>query len=125
MSAYHLLEWLEKRQLGKAGAALSAVLRSLTDSLVKLPQPFWMVVREASAAQAALSLVLPQLRYLRVFLAQVRGRFEERSTGEMGAAVPLAKGLALQLSTDHQLPELFHREELVLATLLDPASRAG
>lgn len=43
----------------------------------------------------------------------------------MGAAVPLAEGLALQLSTDHQLPELFHREELVLATLLDPASRAG
>lgn len=58
VSAYHLLEWLEKRQLGKAGAALSAVLRSLMDSLVKLPQPFWMVVREASAAQAALSLVL-------------------------------------------------------------------
>uniref|UniRef100_A0A8C6BAN7 Uncharacterized protein n=1 Tax=Monodon monoceros TaxID=40151 RepID=A0A8C6BAN7_MONMO len=76
-----------------------------------------MVVREASAAQAALSLVLPQLRYLHVFLAQVHGRFEERSTGEMGAAVPLAEGLALQLSTDHQLPELFHREEFVLATL--------
>ncbi|XP_060012393.1 putative protein ZBED10P [Lagenorhynchus albirostris] len=84
-----------------------------------------MEVREASAAQAALSLVLPQLCYLHIFLAQVRGRFEERSTGEMGAAVRLAEGLALQLSTDHQLPELFHREEFVLATLLDPASRAG
>ncbi|XP_059964045.1 zinc finger BED domain-containing protein 6-like [Mesoplodon densirostris] len=125
VSAYPLLEWLETQQLGKAGAALSAVLRSLADSLVKLPQPFWTVVREVSSAQAALSLVLPQPRYLHVFPAQVRGRFEERSAGEMGVAVWLAEGLALQLSTDHQLPELFHHEQFVLATLLDPASRAG
>ena len=69
--------------------------------------------------------MLPQPRYLHVFLAQVRGRSEERSTGEMGAAVQLAEDLALPLSTDHQLPELFHREGFVLATLPDPASRAG
>ncbi|EPY88846.1 zinc finger, BED domain containing 4-like protein [Camelus ferus] len=131
VSAYHLMEWLveqqrplqeyeEKHQLGKAGTALSAMFWSLTDSLVQLLRPFQMVVREASTTQASLSLVLPQLRYLHIFLEQVRGYFEEQSAGEMGAAVRLAEGLALQLTTDGQLTELFHREEFVLATLLDP-----
>ncbi|KAM5205649.1 leucine-rich repeat-containing protein 61 isoform 1-T3 [Hipposideros larvatus] len=131
VSAYRLMEWLvdqqqplqeyeEKHQLGKAGMALSAMFWSLTDSLVKLLQPFQAVVREASTAQASLSQVLPQLRYLHIFLEQVHRHFEEQSDGEMGAAVRLAEGLALQLSTDCQLDELFHREEFVLATLLDP-----
>uniref|UniRef100_A0A8D1NEQ3 Leucine rich repeat containing 61 n=1 Tax=Sus scrofa TaxID=9823 RepID=A0A8D1NEQ3_PIG len=131
VSAYRLMEWLveqqrplreyeEKHQPGKAGTALSATFWSLADSLVKLLQPFQMVVREASAAQATLSLVLPQLRYLHIFLEQLRGHFEGQSAGEVGAAVRLAEGLALQLATDLQLTELFHREELVLATLLDP-----
>ncbi|XP_008583103.1 PREDICTED: ZBED6 C-terminal-like protein [Galeopterus variegatus] len=79
-----------------------------------------MVVREASTAQASLSQVLPQLRYLHIFLEQVHGCFEEQSVGEVGAAIRLAEGLALQLSTDCQLNELFYREEFVLATLLDP-----
>uniref|UniRef100_A0A8C3X4V5 HAT C-terminal dimerisation domain-containing protein n=1 Tax=Catagonus wagneri TaxID=51154 RepID=A0A8C3X4V5_9CETA len=131
VSAFRLMEWLveqqrplreyeEKHQPGKAGPALSATFWSLTDSLVTLLQPFQMVIREASAAKASLSLVLPQLRYLHIFLEQLRGHFEGQSTGEVGAAVRLAEGLALQLSTDLQLTELFHREELVLATLLDP-----
>ncbi|XP_040327567.1 zinc finger BED domain-containing protein 6 [Herpailurus yagouaroundi] len=131
VSAYCLLEWLvrqqrplqeyeRRHQLGKAGTALSTTFWSLTDSLVTLLQPFWVAVREASAAQASLSQVLPQLRYLHIFLEQVNRHFEEQGGGEVGAAVRLAKGLALQLSTDGQLNELFHRKEFVLATLLDP-----
>ncbi|KAL0618459.1 ZBED6 C-terminal-like protein [Plecturocebus cupreus] len=130
-SACHLLEWLVEQQqplqeyegrhqLGKAGTALSATFWSLADSLVKLLQPFQMAVREASAAQASLSQVLPQLRYLHIFLEQVHGYFQEQSVGQVGAAVRLAEGLALQLCTDCQLNELFYREEFVLATLLDP-----
>lgn len=131
VSAYHLMEWLgeqqqplreyeEKHHLGKAGMGLSATFWSLTDSLVMLLRPFQMVVQEASAPQAALSQVLPQLRYLHIFLEQVHAHFEEQGGGETGAAVRLARGLALQLSTDCQLSELFHQEEFVLATLLDP-----
>ncbi|XP_006920707.1 ZBED6 C-terminal-like protein [Pteropus alecto] len=130
-SAYRLLAWLveqrralqeyeDRQQLGRAGMALSATFWSLTDSLVKLLQPFQVAVREASVGQAPLSQVLPQLRYLHIFLEQAHRLFEEQRGGEAGAAVRLAEGLALQLSTDCQLNELFHREELVLATLLDP-----
>ncbi|XP_023568559.1 ZBED6 C-terminal-like protein [Octodon degus] len=130
-SAYCLLEWLvgqqpalqayaEIQQPGKAGTALSTVFWSLADSLVKLLQPFQMVIREASMPQASLSQVLPQLRYLHIFLEQVHRHFQEQSAGDVGTALRLAEGLALQLSTDRQLNELFHREEFVLATLLDP-----
>uniref|UniRef100_A0A5F9D857 HAT C-terminal dimerisation domain-containing protein n=1 Tax=Oryctolagus cuniculus TaxID=9986 RepID=A0A5F9D857_RABIT len=130
-SAYCLMVWLveqqqplqqyeEKHQLGKDGTALSAMFWSLTDSLVQLLQPFQMVVQEASRAEASLSQVLPQLRYLHIFLDQVHGHFKGQSDGQLGAAIRLAKSLALQLSTDSQLNELFHREEFVLATLLDP-----
>ncbi|XP_012933494.1 ZBED6 C-terminal-like protein isoform X2 [Heterocephalus glaber] len=130
-SAYRLMEWLvgqqpalqayaESQQPGKAGTALSTVFWSLADSLVKLLQPFQMAVHEASMDQASLSQVLPQLRYLHIFLEQVHRHFQEQSIGDMGAALRLAEGLALQLSTDRQLNELFHREEFVLATLLDP-----
>ncbi|XP_053527826.1 leucine-rich repeat-containing protein 61 isoform X1 [Artibeus jamaicensis] len=131
VSAYHLMEWLveqqqplreydEKHQLGKAGMGLSATFWSLTSSLVTLLRPFQMVVQEASAPKASLSQVLPQLRYLHIFLEQVPAHFEGQGGGETGAAVRLARGLALQLSTDGQLSELFHHEEFVLATLLDP-----
>lgn len=131
VSAYRLMEWLvgqqpalqayaESQQPGKAGTALSAVFWSLADNLVKLLQPFQMVAHEASTAQASLSQVLPQLRYLHIFLEQVHRHFREQSVGDVGAALRLAEGLALQLSTDRQLNELFHREEFVLATLLDP-----
>lgn len=131
VSAYRLMEWLveqqqplqeyeEKHQLGEAGMGLSAMFWSLTRSLVMLLRPFQMVVQEASAPQASLSQVLPQLRYLHIFLEQVPAHFEEQGGRETGAAVQLARGLALQLSTDCQLSELFHHEEFVLATLLDP-----
>lgn len=131
ISAYHLMEWVveqqealqayaEKQQPGKASTALSAMFWSLADSLVKLLQPFEMVAREASTAQASLSQVLPQLRYLHIFLEQVHKYFMEQSDGEVDVALRLAEGLALQLSTDCQLNELFYREEFVLATLLDP-----
>ncbi|XP_019659928.1 ZBED6 C-terminal-like protein [Ailuropoda melanoleuca] len=131
VSAYCLMEWLveqrqplqqyeEKQQLGKAGTALSAVFWSLTDNLVTLLQPFRTVLQEASSTRASLSQVLPQLRYLHIFLQQVHGHFEEQGGAEVGAAMRLAEGLALQLSTDCQLNELFHRKEFVLATLLDP-----
>ncbi|XP_013360047.1 PREDICTED: ZBED6 C-terminal-like protein [Chinchilla lanigera] len=130
-SAYRLMEWLvgqqpalqayaEIQQPGKAGTALSTVFWSLVDSLVKLLQPFQMVVHEASMPQASLSQVLPQLRYLHIFLEQLHRHFQEQSVGDVGTALRLAEGLALQLSTDRQLNELFHREEFVLATLLDP-----
>uniref|UniRef100_A0A2K5YZQ1 ZBED6 C-terminal like n=1 Tax=Mandrillus leucophaeus TaxID=9568 RepID=A0A2K5YZQ1_MANLE len=79
-----------------------------------------MAVRKASVVQASLSQVLPQLRSLHIFLEQVHGHFQEQSVGEVGAAIQLAKGLALQLCTDCQLNELFYCEEFVLATLLDP-----
>lgn len=131
VSAFCLLEWLveqqrplreyeAKRPLGKAGAALSAVFWSLADRLVTLLRPFQVAVREASGTRASLSQVLPQLRYLHLFLEQVPRHFEEQGGGEVGAAVRLAEGLALQLATDCQLDELFHRREFVLATLLDP-----
>nr|XP_020029014.1 ZBED6 C-terminal-like protein [Castor canadensis] len=131
VSAYRLMEWVveqqqalqvyaERQQPGKASTALSTMFWSLADSLVKLLQPFQMVVCEASTAQASLSQVLPQLRYLHIFLEQVHRHFMEQSGGEVGVALRLAEGLALQLSTDCQLSELFHREEFVLATLLDP-----
>ncbi|XP_044942344.1 leucine-rich repeat-containing protein 61 isoform X1 [Mustela putorius furo] len=131
VSAFRLMEWLvgqqrplreyeEEHQLGKAGSALSAVFWSLTDSLVTLLRPFQVAVREASAARASLSQVLPQLRFLHIFMEQVPQHFEEQGGVEVGAAVRLAKGLALQLTTDQQLNELFHRKEFVLATLLDP-----
>lgn len=131
VSTFRLMEWLlgqqrplreyeEEHQLGKAGLALSAVFWSLTDSLVTLLRPFQVAVREASAARACLSQVLPQLRFLHIFVEQAPRHFEEQGGVEVGAAARLAKGLALQLATDQQLNELFHRKELVLATLLDP-----
>nr|XP_045016311.1 leucine-rich repeat-containing protein 61 isoform X1 [Jaculus jaculus] len=131
ISAYRLMGWVveqqqalqayaEKQQPGKASTALSAMFWNLADSLVKLLQPFEMVAREASTTQASLSQVLPQLRYLHIFLEQVHKHFMEQSGGEVDVALRLAEGLALQLSTDCQLNELFYREEFVLATLLDP-----
>uniref|UniRef100_A0A8C0GUB7 ZBED6 C-terminal like n=1 Tax=Chelonoidis abingdonii TaxID=106734 RepID=A0A8C0GUB7_CHEAB len=79
-----------------------------------------MAVREASAADASLSQVLPQVRYLHIFLQQIRLRFESQAGEGAGSAVHLAESLALQLSTEPRLSEMFHRQEYVLATLLDP-----
>ncbi|XP_038611495.1 ZBED6 C-terminal-like protein [Tachyglossus aculeatus] len=130
-ATYRLLEWLAERQLplrecaaqhrlGEAGAKLTPGLWSLVGSLVALLQPFEMAAREVEAAGASLSQVLPQVRYLHIFLRQIRGRFEAARGGEARAAGRLAESLALQLATDHRLNELFHHEAYVLATLLDP-----
>ncbi|XP_004694417.1 PREDICTED: ZBED6 C-terminal-like protein [Condylura cristata] len=131
LSTHRLLEWLvaqqqplqayeEQQRPDKAGAALSASFWSLAGSLVRLLRPFRVAVQESRATRASLSQVLPQLRYLHLFLEQLRGLSEDQGGGAAGAAARLTEGLALQLSTDPQLTELFYREELVLATLLDP-----
>ncbi|XP_030398485.1 zinc finger BED domain-containing protein 6-like isoform X1 [Gopherus evgoodei] len=113
-------EYVGKRRMGEAGLALSTTQWTLMRSLVELLQPFEMAVREASAAEASLSQVLPQVRYLHIFLQQIRRRFESQAGEEAGSAVRLAESLALQLSTEPRLSEMFHRQEYVLATLLDP-----
>ncbi|XP_039378583.1 ZBED6 C-terminal-like protein [Mauremys reevesii] len=113
-------EYVGKRRMGEAGLALSATQWTLMRSLVELLQPFEMAVREASAADASLSQVLPQVRYLHIFLQQIRLRFESQAGEGAGSAVRLAESLALQLSSEPRLSEMFHRQEYVLATLLDP-----
>nr|XP_032658919.1 zinc finger BED domain-containing protein 6-like isoform X2 [Chelonoidis abingdonii] len=113
-------EYVGKHRMGEAGLALSATQWMLMRSLVELLQPFEMAVREASAADASLSQVLPQVRYLHIFLQQIRLRFESQAGEGAGSAVHLAESLALQLSTEPRLSEMFHRQEYVLATLLDP-----
>ncbi|XP_067387465.1 zinc finger BED domain-containing protein 6-like [Emydura macquarii macquarii] len=113
-------EYAAQQRLGEAGLALSASQWRLLGSLVAMLQPFEMAVREASAAHASLSQVLPQVRYLHIFLRQIRLHLESQGGEEAGPAVCLAESLALQLSTDPWLSEMFHRQEYVLATLLDP-----
>ncbi|XP_024061890.1 zinc finger BED domain-containing protein 6-like [Terrapene carolina triunguis] len=113
-------EYVGKRRMGEAGLALSATQWTLMRSLVELLQPFEMAVREASAADASLSQVLPQVRYLHIFLQQIRLRFESQAGEGAGSAVRLAESLALQFSTEPRISEMFHRQEYVLATLLDP-----
>ncbi|XP_037747353.1 ZBED6 C-terminal-like protein [Chelonia mydas] len=113
-------EYVGKCRVGEAGPALSAPQWTLMRRLVELLQPFEMAVREASAAEASLSQVLPQVRYLHIFLQQIRLRFESQAGEGAGSAVRLAESLALQLSSEPRLSEMFHRQEYVLATLLDP-----
>ncbi|KAM5157707.1 zinc finger BED domain-containing protein 6-like [Mantella aurantiaca] len=86
-------------------------------SLVDLLQPFEMATREVNSNTSCLSQVLPELRYLHIFLKKIRGHFE--SAGDANGAV-IADSLALKLSTDCGVNETFRREEYVLATLLDP-----
>uniref|UniRef100_A0A8C8SGU9 BED-type domain-containing protein n=1 Tax=Pelusios castaneus TaxID=367368 RepID=A0A8C8SGU9_9SAUR len=113
-------EYVGKHQLDDAGLALSANQWKLLGSMVALLQPFEMAVREASAAHALLSQVLPQVRYLHIFLRQICLHFQSQGGEEAGPAVCLAESLALQLSMDPCLSEMFRRQEYVLATLLDP-----
>ncbi|XP_018430288.1 PREDICTED: zinc finger BED domain-containing protein 6-like [Nanorana parkeri] len=86
-------------------------------SLVDLLQPFEMTTREVNSSSSCLSQVLPELRYLHIFLKKIRGHFE--STGDTNGVV-IADSLALKLSTDYGVSEMFQKEEYVLATLLDP-----
>lgn len=86
-------------------------------SLVDLLQPFEMATREVNSHNSCLSQVLPELRYLHIFLKKIRGHFE--STGDANGVV-IADSLALKLSTDYGVNEMFQKEEYVLATLLDP-----
>ncbi|XP_074841404.1 leucine-rich repeat-containing protein 61 isoform X1 [Carettochelys insculpta] len=113
-------DYMGKQRLGEAGLALTPAQWALLGSLVELLQPFEMAVREASTGGASLSQVLPQVRFLYIFLRQVRLRFESQGGEVAGPAVRLAESLALQLSTEPRLREMFHRQEYVLATLLDP-----
>ncbi|XP_072269184.1 zinc finger BED domain-containing protein 6 [Pyxicephalus adspersus] len=86
-------------------------------SLVDLLQPFEMATREVNSESSCLSQVLPELRYLHIFLKKIRGHFE--SSGDANGVV-IAESLALKLSTDYGVNEMFQKEEYVLATLLDP-----
>lgn len=104
---------------GRPGGPFSHVLEPV-GSLVRLLRLSQMVVQEAINLPASLSQGLLKLRSLHIFLEQDQRHFEEQSGGEMGAAIWLAQGLALQLCTDCQLSELFHHKEFMLATLLDP-----
>ncbi|KAM8967209.1 zinc finger BED domain-containing protein 6-like [Pelodytes ibericus] len=90
---------------------------SLMVSLVYLLQPFEMATREVNANASSLSQVLPEVRYLHIFVQHVKAHFE--SKGDANGVV-LADSFALKLSTDCKVNEIFQREEYVLSTLLDP-----
>ncbi|XP_068091441.1 zinc finger BED domain-containing protein 6-like [Hyperolius riggenbachi] len=98
-------------------ALLSPSHWNLMLSLVDLLQPFEMAIREVNSNISSLSQVLPELRYLHIFLKQIRGHFE--SKGDANGVV-LADSFALKLSTDYGVNEMFQREEYIMATLLDP-----
>ncbi|XP_030051727.1 zinc finger BED domain-containing protein 6 isoform X1 [Microcaecilia unicolor] len=127
-SMYHMLERLLEQQkavqeyigrhrIGMPDIVLTSAHWTLIANLVALLQPFEMAMREVSADNASLSQVLPEVRYLHIFLKQIHDQFE--SAGD-GAAFVLAENLAQRLSTDCRINEMFHREEYILATLLDP-----
>ncbi|MEE6508850.1 hypothetical protein FKM82_023263, partial [Ascaphus truei] len=127
-STYYMLERLLEQQKAvqeytgrnKAETADIVVTSShwnLMASLVDLLQPFEMAIREVNANDSSLSQVLPEVRYLHIFLKQIRGHFE--SKGDANGVV-LADSFALKLSTDYGVNEMFQREEYVLSTLLDP-----
>ncbi|KAM9307758.1 zinc finger BED domain-containing protein 6-like [Gastrophryne carolinensis] len=86
-------------------------------SLVDLLLPFEMATREVNSHSSSLSQVLPELRYLHIFLKQIRGHFESRGDAN---GVVLADSFAFKLSADYGVNEMFQKEEYVLATLLDP-----
>lgn len=112
-----LQEYLAVHKAETVDIHLSSSHWSLMASLVDLLQPFEMAIREVNASQSSLSQVLPELRYLHIFLKQIRGHFE--SKGDANGVV-LADSFALKLSTDYGVNEMFQKEEFVLSTLLDP-----
>ncbi|XP_040287351.1 zinc finger BED domain-containing protein 6-like [Bufo bufo] len=110
-------EYLVMHKVEAVDIHLSSSHWNLMTSLVDLLQPFEMAIREVNASQSSLSQVLPELRYLHIFLKQIRGHFE--SKGDANGVV-LADSFALKLSTDYGVNEIFQKEEFILATLLDP-----
>ncbi|KAM3928268.1 zinc finger BED domain-containing protein 6-like isoform 1-T2 [Leptodactylus fuscus] len=110
-------EYLVMHKVETVDIHLNSSQWNLMASLVGLLQPFEMAIREVNASHSSLSQVLPELRYLHIFLKQIRGHFE--SQGDANGVV-LADSFALKLSTDYGVNEMFQKEEFVLATLLDP-----
>ncbi|KAG8546042.1 hypothetical protein GDO81_019845, partial [Engystomops pustulosus] len=110
-------EYLGMHKLRTVDIHLSPSHWKLMASLVDLLQPFEMAIREVNARQSSLSQVLPELRYLHIFLKQIRQCFEIK--GDTNGVI-LADSFALKLSADYGINEMFQKEEFVLATLLDP-----
>ncbi|XP_063780710.1 zinc finger BED domain-containing protein 6-like [Pseudophryne corroboree] len=110
-------EYLVMHKVEMMDVLLTSSQWNLMASLVALLQPFEMATREVNANNSSLSQVLPELRYLHMFLKQIRGHFE--SKGDANGVV-LADSFALKLSTDYGINEMFQKEEYVLSTLLDP-----
>ncbi|XP_018122472.1 zinc finger BED domain-containing protein 6 [Xenopus laevis] len=110
-------EYLESHKLEIADLHLTSSNWSLISCLVELLQPFEMVTREVSASGSCLSQVLPEVRYLHIFLKQIRGHFE--SKGDVNGVI-LTDNFTLKISSDFGINEMFQREEYVLSTLLDP-----
>ncbi|XP_075070345.1 zinc finger BED domain-containing protein 6 [Mixophyes fleayi] len=110
-------EYLVMHKVETMDILLTSTQWNLLASLVDLLQPFEMATREVNANNSSLSQVLPELRYLHIFLKQIRGHFE--SKGDANGVV-LADSFALKLSTDYGVNEMFQKEEYVLSTLLDP-----
>lgn len=110
-------EYIGKQQIGTTDVVLTSTYWNLISTVVALLQPFEMATREVSANNASLSQVLPEVRYLYIFLKQIRGHFGNLGDG---SAVALVDNLSLKLSSDCRINEMFNREEYVLATLLDP-----
>ncbi|XP_053569641.1 zinc finger BED domain-containing protein 6 [Bombina bombina] len=110
-------EYLGTHKLETSDIVVTSVHWNLIASLVDLLQPFEMAAREVNSNDSSLSQVLPEVRYLHIFLKQIRSHFE--SKGDANGVV-LADSFALKLSTDYGINEMFQREEYVLSTLLDP-----
>ncbi|XP_018079550.1 zinc finger BED domain-containing protein 6-like [Xenopus laevis] len=110
-------EYLGSLKLETADLHLTSSNWSLMACLVDLLQPFEMVTREVSAGGSCLSQVLPEVRYLHIFLKQIRGHFE--SKGDVKGVI-LIDNFTLKISSDFGINEMFQREEYVLSTLLDP-----
>ncbi|KAE8595288.1 hypothetical protein XENTR_v10015679 [Xenopus tropicalis] len=110
-------EYLGSHKLETAELRLTSSNWSLMACLVDLLQPFEMVTREVNASGSCLSQVLPEVRYLHIFLKQIRGHFE--SKGDVNGVV-LTDSFTLKFSSDFGINEMFQREEYVVSTLLDP-----
>ncbi|XP_063308951.1 zinc finger BED domain-containing protein 6-like [Pelobates fuscus] len=110
-------EYLATYKLESGDLFLTSSHWNLMGSLVYLLQPFEMATREVNASDCSLSQVLPEVRYLHIFLRQIRGHFEGKGDAN---GVVLADSFALKLSRDYGVNEMFQMEEYVLSTLLDP-----
>ncbi|XP_064418954.1 zinc finger BED domain-containing protein 6-like [Latimeria chalumnae] len=110
-------EYVLSQKIGKGDAALTATQWSLIENLVVLLEPFEAATQETRAGSACLSQVLPQTRYLHMFLEDMKQVFREKADS---FAVALAESLDLKLATHPKLSAMFEQEHYILATLLDP-----